>query len=595
MRAMRVLCVAAIVLTTVSAGAQEYRFSVPELLLEVYVNADASITLDYTITFECSPGAHPIDIVDIGLPHKGYDIGNMSASIDDMPLSGIRKSTAISCGVEVPLGGHEIQPGRSGVLHFEATMPDMVRQDTTRKDYASLWITPTWWGAQYVEGTSKIWVAVYLPGDIKPEEVLHQGTEFSLKGRKGSYTMAAWRMDGVRADSEHMCKLSFPKRPLTRVVVDTPWTLFMKFWLDNPQVRFGWAVVVFILYGIAFFRASQGTGISAFVFLVVGMSIAFVVWPAFELLALPLLVPIWYLSEKALKKRRGHYLPAIASVEGGGIKRGLSAPEAAIILELPLGRVLTLIIFGLLKKGILKQIEAEPLEVQLAPEYANLKHKERQQKAQDLGTVIHAYEQPFLDEIEAHPGHPVNRIDLGSPMKEAVSYTAKRMKGFDLEQTRSYYRYIVSRAWAEAKAIGDVQKRTEYTDDNLLWLLTAQNGYDNFGYWHTSGYYYSPPWGRAGGGGLSTPGTPVGGRTSFTDVSRSFAGWAEGVTGGLAGKMDPMSIGLKSGGLVNLSGVDKVTVDVLDSLASSSGGGGGGGGCACAGCACACACAGGGR
>jgi hypothetical protein len=72
------------------------------------------------------------------------------------------------------------------------------------------------------------------------------------------------------------------------------------------------------------------------------------------------------------------------------------------------------------------------------------------------------------------------------------------------------------------------------------------------------------------------------------------------VTGGLAGKMDPISVGLKSSGLVNLSGVDKVTVDVLESLASSSGSGGGGGGgggcaCACAGCACACACAGGGR
>ncbi len=590
---------ALLVAAVVSCPAQEYRFSVPEMLLDVTVNRDASVTLDYTVTFQCSLSAHPIDIVDVGLPDRDYDIGNMSASVNDVPLSGIRKSTAIDCGVEVPLGEGTINPGQSGIFHFRATMPNRVYQDTTREDLASLWITPTWWGPQYVEGTGKIAVVVYLPGGVKPEEVLHQGQAFSLKGVKDNQTVAAWILEGQRADGPRMFRLSFPKRVMERVVRQTVWDLFLKWWLENPQVRFGWAVVLFVLYGIAFFRASKGTGISAFVFLVIGLSIAFAVWPVGELFALPLLVPIWYLAEKALKRRRGHYLPAIASVEGGGVKRGLSAPEAAILLELPLGRVLTLIIFGLLKKGIVKQLQPEPLEVQLAPEYANLTRKERQAKSRSLGTVIHAYEQPFLDEIEAHPGHPLNQIDLSGPMKYAVSQAAKRVKGFDLEQTRSYYRYIISRAWAEAQAIGDVQKRTDYADNNLLWLLTAQNGYDSFDTWHTSGYHYHPPWGRTGpiGGGIAAPQPSVGGRTSFTDVSRSFAGWAEGVTGGLASKMDPVSVGLKTGGVVDLSGVDKVTVDVLEGLASSSGsgGGGGGGGCACAGCACACACAGGGR
>ncbi|MBM3500047.1 MAG: hypothetical protein FJX74_15410, partial [Armatimonadetes bacterium] len=583
------------------APAQDYRFSVPEMLLDVYVNPDASVTLHYTVTFQCSPMARPIDIVDVGLPDRDYDIGNMTASINDVPLSGIRKSTAIDCGVEVPLGAGAIAPGQAGIFHFKATMPSRVYQDTTREDYASLWITPTWWGAQYVEGTGNIGVVVYLPGAIQPDEVLHQGQEFTVKAKKDSHTIAAWLLQGVRADGPRIFRLSFPKRVMDRVVKQTVWDLLMKWWLENPQVRIGWAIALFILYGIAFFRASKGTGVSLFILLVVGLSVCFVLWPVIELFALPLLIPIWFLAEKGLKRRRGHYLPAIASVEGGGVKRGLSAAEAAILLEMPLGRVLTLIVFGLLKKGIVKQLEPDPLEVQLAPEFANLTRKERQAAARRLGTVIHAYEQPFLDEIEAHPGHPLNRIDFSGPMKHAVTQAAKRVKGFDLEQTRSYYRYIISRAWAEAKAIGDVEKRTEYADDNLLWLLTAQNGYDSFDSWHSSGYHYDPPWGRGTtmGPGLPTPQPSAGGRTSFTDVSRSFAGWAEGITGGLAGKMDPVSVGLKGGGLVDLSGVDKVTVDVLESLAESSGsgggGGGGGGGCACAGCACACACAGGGR
>jgi hypothetical protein len=601
MRTRLALLIVAVICLAAAGGAQDYRFSVPEMLLEVYANPDASITLDYTVTFQCSLGAHAIDIVDMGLPDRDYDIGNMTASINDIPLSGIRKSTAIDCGVEVPLGGSQIQPGQSGVFRFKATVPNRVYQDTTRKDLASLWVVPTWWGAQYVEGTGKIGVVVYLPGSIKPDEVLHQGRNFTLKGTKGSHTIVAWLLEGERADSPRRFALSFPKRTMARVVRQTVWGLLLKWWRENPQVRVGWAIVLFILYAIAFFRASKGTGISAFVFLVIALSVCFVMWPVFELFALPLLIPIWVLAEKGLRRRAGHYLPAIVSVEAGGIKRGLSAPEAAILLELPLGRVLTLIIFGLLKKSIVKQLEPDPLEVQVAPEYAGLSRKDRQAKARALGTVIHAYEQPFLDEIEAHPGHPLNRIDFGKPMKCAVETTARRLKGFDVERTRSYYRYIVSRAWAEAKAIGDVEKRTEYTDDNLLWLLTSDRGYDDFGYWHSHGYDYHPPWGRTTplGGASPTP-SPAGGKSSFGDVSRSFAGWAEGVTGGLAGKMDPISVGLKSSGLVNLSGVDKVTVDVLESLASGSGSGGGGGGgggcaCACAGCACACACAGGGR
>jgi hypothetical protein len=597
----RLLLALALLGTAAAVRAQDYRFSVPQMLLDVYVHPDASVTLDYTVTFQCGHLGKPIDIVDMGLPDRNYDIGNMTASIGDLPLTAIRKSTAIDCGVEVPLGAGTIGPGQSGVFRFKATMPNRVYQDTTREDYASLWITPTWWGPQYIEGTGTIAVVVYLPSAIKPEEVLHQGLPFSQKAIKDNYTLAFWLLQGERADHQRDFRLSFPKRIMERVVRQTWFDLLLKWWLENPKIRLGWGVVLLILYAIAFFRASKGTGVSLFIFLMIGLAICFVMWPVLELFALPLLVPIWFLAEKALKRKRGHYLPAIASVEGGGVKRGLSAPEAAVLLELPLGQVLTLIVFGLLKKGLVKQLEPDPLEVQVAPDYANLTRKERQAKARQLGTVIHAYEQPFLDEIEAHPGHPLNRIDFSGPMKFAVTQAAKRVKGFDVEQTRSYYRYIISRAWNEAKAIGDVEQRTEYADDNLLWLLSSPNGYDNFGYWHTTGYHYDPPWGRSApiGGSLPTAEAPVGGRTSFTDVSRSFAGWAEGLTGGLASKMDPVSVGLKGGGLVDLSGVDKVTVDVLESLAESSGsggsGGGGGGGCACAGCACACACAGGGR
>ncbi len=90
---------------------QAYQFTVPQMDLQVYVQPDASARLEYRIVFKNLAGAHPIDVVDVGLPHRNYDIKNMSASINGTPLTGIQKSTYISIGVEVQLGSLAIPPG----------------------------------------------------------------------------------------------------------------------------------------------------------------------------------------------------------------------------------------------------------------------------------------------------------------------------------------------------------------------------------------------------------------------------------------------------------------------------------------------------
>ena len=590
------------VLSAMPALAQEYSFAVPEMLMSVMVKDDGDVILDYEITFECMPGAHPIDVVDIGLPHKGYDIGRMQAFINDEPLSGIKKSTFIDTCVEVPLGAQAIQPGQRGKLQFICTMPRLIYQDTTRPDYASLRITPTWWGSQYVQGTTQLGIVVYFPNElgIKPEELLYHDERrpFSEKLQLDSFVSAAWYVDDHRATGDYLVGISFPRGDIP-VVRMTRLGLLYKWWTDNPETRTVFAIGWFILFGIMFFRASSGTGWSCFLGLLVIFIILFVSSPGMQLLMIAALPGIWYLSEKSLKRRRGKYLPAIASVEGGGIKRGLTAPEAAVVLEMPLGQVLALTIFGMLKKGILEQVSEQPLKVRVRDELAVEGRRERRRAAGDIGTLIHGYEQPFIETIVAAGDVPVEKMNFNIPMKQLIKQTAERLAGFDMEKTRSYYNLIVAKAWAEAKAIGDLDKRTGYVDDNLPWLLLSPGYGDEFGHWHGRGYHYRAPWVRTttygGGPAIPAPQAPVGGRTSFGDVAGSFAGWSQNVSGRLASGLDGAAMGLPRAGVVDLSGVDKVTLSTLEGMASGSGGGGGGGGCACAGCACACACAGGGR
>ena len=70
-----------------------------------------------------------------------------------------------------------------------------------------------------------------------------------------------------------------------------------------------------------------------------------------------------FLGNRAQKRRKMQYLPPELAVEGTGVKRGLTAVEAAILLEAPLNKVMTMILFGLLKKGIITVESEKPLKI----------------------------------------------------------------------------------------------------------------------------------------------------------------------------------------------------------------------------------------
>ena len=58
-------------------------------------------------------------------------------------------------------------------------------------------------------------------------------------------------------------------------------------------------------------------------------------------------------------------MPPKVTIEGHGIKRGLTAVEAAILLEEPLDKVMTMILFGVIKKNAAEVIRRDPLEIKV--------------------------------------------------------------------------------------------------------------------------------------------------------------------------------------------------------------------------------------
>jgi hypothetical protein len=495
-------------------------------------------------------------------------------------------------------------------------MPDMVYQDTTDAERASLQMIPTWFDSQLQVGTTHLKMAVHLPPGVAPDEVTfhderNRYQQVLLFGEgEQQHVVLGWDFPTQRLSQNNpKIGISFPKRVMDRVVTMSAFGLLVKWFTDHPEIQFFSGLALTVLLIVTFLRFSHGTGWILLLLLGGALILTIMQSPALHLGAWLPMIGLFAWNERVLWKRKQSYLPAIAEVEGGGIKRGLTAPQAAVILELPLGKVLTLVIFGMLKKGLVTMTSAEPLMVEVGERYRG-SPKQRMKEASNAGVVIHDYEHPFLDQLLRADGDPVEQIKLQVPLKKLVDTTARRMKGFDLSHTIAYYRRIVERAWREAESIQEIELRDEAVNRNLDWMMMDPNWGDRFDDWGRYGDSYRPSWtsGRSGGS-VSTstgtspavPGTPSTSKTGFGEVASSFAGWAENTSGQLAGAIEPGSLGFSTPrGIVDLSGVDRVTADVFKALGEASqnrGGGGGGGGCACAcaGCACACACAGGGR
>jgi len=533
------------------AYAQNYSFAVPEMLMQVIVQEDGSTRIIYDITFENF--GSPIDVVDIGMPHSKYRIGTMSASIGDVALTDIRVSQYVKPGVEVHLKNQAIASGARGTLHFEMTMPEMIFADTTNKENASLQITPTWFDSDLVRGTGTIEIRVVMLEGIQPDEVLYQDVAFSDKYVESGRVVAVWRYENVAATKAYRVGVSFPQRGLTNVIKQTTWDLFVAWLGDSMEV----------------------------IAVIAGVCLPF---------ALPAV--IMALVFRSIKKAsKPNYLPPIAQVEGGGIKRGLTAPEAAIILEMPLNKVLALVIFGLLEKGLVRQVKETPLTVEIEETYrtdakdANARAVHRRTAAQRQGTVIHNYEDAFLDSIQETPKKPVKDLNVVAPMEALVKIAAAKMQGFDLAETKDYYRRVIERAMQQAAELGDIEQRQQYLDKYAPWVMLDK---DYRRVMTVGSYNYWPLWARqtasaastSGSSSTASAGSASSGRPApkFGDVASSFAGWSETTMGGMAAAIMPTRLSKPA------------------PVSTSSGGRSGSScACACAGCACACACAGGGR
>ena len=533
-------------------SAQSYSFSLDKEVVNVYWNADGTQTLDYQFTFTNSPNGHVIDFVDVGTPNGNYggtsaDVGGHAVSISsDYQGQG-------SSGFSVDMGPYAIQPGQTGSVHVTVgRVSDVLYPDDKDANYASAVFSPTWFGSQYVNGSTDLSVTYHLPPGVKAEEPRWHASPsgFASEPQTGidplgrvTYT---WNNSSASGSTQYIFGASFPKSyvPADAIITTPPFDFagFINGVIGSLVPILFCGFIVFMVIGMPIINLVQGN------------------------------------------RRKLQYMPPRVAIEGHGIKRGLTAVEAAILLEQPLDKIMTMILFGVIKKNAADVVTRDPLEIK---------------SASPIPDGLRDYELNFLKAFKEDNAKTRQGL-LQETMVKLVRSVSEKMKGFSRRETVEYYKSIMEKAWQQIEQADTPEVKSQKFDEALEWTMLDKN-YDDRTRRVFSGPIYAPMWwGRYNptyipshtqtGSGLpsSVPSQPSG-RSALpgADMAAQMVVGVQTFSQKVVGNLNTFT-----------ERVTGATNPVpKPSPGTYRGGSGGGHSCACA-CACAgcaCACAGGGR
>lgn len=563
--------------TFLPVSAANYHFQVPKEEINVLIQEDGTLAIEYSIQFRNDPSADAIDFVDIGMPNHSYNLKNASAEIDGVPISHIQNSQYVVPGIELGLGDKAIPAGQTGTVHFLITgVKNTIypADPVNNVEYASLMFSPTWFDSSLISGSTEMTFTLFLPKNIQSEEPRF----FDPSGWPGAseptsgysddgHPFYRWSTANASAGDQYTFGASFPASYLPAGAVE-----------QKPYVP-----------PSTEYPSNYPTG---------GFSFNFdTLCPAmFCLIFLGVFGVSIYAATVGAKKRKLQYLPPKISIEGHGIKRGLTAVEAAILMEQPLDRVLTMILFALLKKNAATVVKKDPLTIT---------------PSSPLPEGLSTYETDFVAAFQS--GSPAERRKLLQDLViNLVKSVGEKMKGFSRKESVAYYEDIMRRAWSQVEAAETPEVKGQVFDEVMDWTMldrdfntrttqtfTGPVFIPTPSWWHNYDPTYTPAARTTGGvvpasahaGGISKPATGgismphLPGADFAASIVNGISGFSAGVIGDITGFT---------------SSVTNRTNPIPKTTSSSSRGFGGGGGghscaCACACAGCACACAGGGR
>lgn len=544
-----------------TALAQSYYFQVESELVHVYWEEDGTLDLVYEFVFINQPEGHPIEFVDVGLPNYNYFDSDISAYVNGKPLSYISSSDfeGTGSGVAIGLESNAIPSGGRGTVQvFINGIEGVLFPDTVTDDYASAVFAPAYFIDDVVTGSTDITVVYHLPPGIQPEEPRwHESPQgfssapLTAMDSNGRITYT-WRNPQADISQRNKFGASFPSTYVPESTIDTP-TLWQQLGISREAVTTLACVSGFLLFfGV-----------------------------------------IIVISVTSSRSRKLKYLPPKIRIEGHGIKRGLTAIEAAILLERPADKIFTMILFSLIQKNAAQVLKKDPLKLEFSD---------------PLPKDLRKYETQFVEAYQNQSSR-VRKTALQDLMIDLIKSVGKKMEGFSHRETVRYYEDIIKRAWQQVEDADTPEVKSEKYNDHMGWTMLDRDFEDKTQTVFSRGPVFVPIWWNrydptykpsptlsAG----PTPGTASPGRSSGPSLPVLPGGdFAASMVSGIS-NFSSNVVGNITDFTSRITQKTNPIPKPSSSSSSRSGGWSGGGGgsscaCACACAGCACACAGGGR
>jgi len=526
----------------------------------IYLNMDGTIDIENEYAFSNESLTATLSNLAIDIPYRAYEIINPYADVNGNPVQDLNASYS---DINLQLGETAIQPGKMGTVHLSYTLtgePFSSSWWDEEYQYASFEYKTTDFDASWTTGLTDLMVTFHLPTDVSPQDI-DWGENYAFSSPplqevdpQGRATLTWLKTDAV-ASEYYEFKINIPREYITAEAI---------YDYAKPSLLARMGIDEDLFYGCLC--------TSGFFAIIAG---------------------IIALSIRGQRRRKMKYLPPKIRIEGHGIKRGLTAVEAAVLMEQPIDKALTMILFAVLKKEAAIVLSRDPLKLDVH---------------QPINEKLRYYERDFLKAFSAG-SNKERRKKLQDLMIKLIRNIGKKMKGFSRKETIAYYNSVMRKAWKQIEEAGTPEVRSQQFDEHMGWTMLDkdfdQRTQDVFRtgpvfvpmWWHR----YDPGWSRTQGRvatakpTISTP-TPSSGRAATPSMPQLPGGeFAASVVTGMQGFASDVV-----GNVTNFT--DRITnktnpVPKSTSSGSKWSGGSGGSSCACA-CACAgcaCACAGGGR
>jgi len=398
-----------ILVTLVGTAKAQRQYHLEHEWVKIWINPEnGSIDLLYDINITLDSG-DAINFVYIGQPKRDFTIGT---AMDQYGHTLATSDESSGSDYKVRVNLYEpLTAGQNVRFNFTTNVAGMIYEDTQTN--VGMKFIPTWWEEARV---LDLQVQIVLPPGVTENNVTTTEELWDGTLPEDDRLSIFWQRGDLSPNQKYTFGVSFPKE-------------YVQSYETKPT-----GVVAFLQqYGPALLIFGVSVGVIGAVVYVV--------------------------------RKRPYLIPTI-SMETLGIRRGLTAVEASYLLDVKPTRIVTEILYSLLKKRAVWVESTTPaLKLKVMQPF--------QDKTGTPETPLRYYEIDFLNAIKEDG--TLDEQKLAQTIMFLRDSVEEKLRGYCRRDTIDYYSKIVAKAWEQVEQAGTPELASKAYDEQLLWLFLDPN------------------------------------------------------------------------------------------------------------------------